>query len=125
MEVMIDGVKYVPVTNDEVALSVLVPSVSTRRETFAQVVMDQLFGQHEKLSEADRKRVEILVLTDAGRNGGMIVGEKRNAMVRMARGTYVVFVDDDDRVADDYLASLLEATSSGANILHRCHCERP
>lgn len=117
MEVTIDGVRYVPVTHDEVALTVLVPSVSTRRATFAQVVMDQLFSQHEKMTPEDQRRVEILIVTDTGRSGGMVVGDKRNAMVRMARGAYVVFVDDDDRVSDDYLATLLRATEHGTDCI--------
>ena len=117
MDVVIDGVPYVPATRDEVALSILVPSVSTRRATFAPKIMDQLFGQHERLDAADRQRVEILIVTDAGREGGMIVGDKRNALVRMARGKYVAFVDDDDRVSDDYITSLLKATSTGCDVI--------
>lgn len=114
MDVTIDGVRYVPVVHDEVVLTVLVPSVSTRRATFAPKIADALFGQHERLTPADRKRVEILILTDAK---GMLVGDKRNAMVRMARGTYVVFVDDDDRIADDYISTLLDATGAGADCI--------
>ena len=111
MDVMIDGVRYERAQVDEsVMLSVLVPSVSSRRATFAPKIADMLFGQHEKLPAADRLRVEILIVTDTGRDGGMLVGDKRNALMRMARGKYVVFVDDDDRVADDYLKSLLAAT---------------
>lgn len=97
-----------------VALSVLVPSVSARRADFAPKIADALFGQHEALPTADQARVEILMLTDAR---GMVLGEKRNAMVRMAQGDYVVFVDDDDRVADDYLATLLAATEHGADAI--------
>lgn len=97
-----------------VALSVLVPSVSARRSDFAPKIADALYGQHEALPATDRARVEILMLTDAK---SMILGDKRNAMVRIAQGDYVVFVDDDDRVADDYLAALLEATSHGADAI--------
>lgn len=117
MEVTIDGVRYLPVTHDEVALTVLVPSVSTRRKTFGPAITDALFSQHEKLTPDQQRRVEILIITDAGRSGGMVVGDKRNAMVRMARGEYVVFVDDDDRVVDDYLLTLLDATTHGADCI--------
>lgn len=117
MEVTIDGVRYLPVTHDEVALTVLVPSVSTRRKTFGPAMTDALFTQHERLTADQQRRVEIIIVTDAGRSGGMVVGDKRNAMVRMARGTYVVFVDDDDRVTDDYLLTLLQATDSGADCI--------
>lgn len=114
MHVMIDGVRYIKAQQDEVELSILVPSVSSRRATFAPKIAEALFGQHEVLSEADRKRVEILMLTDAK---GVLVGDKRNAMVRMARGNYVVFVDDDDRVTEDYIQALLAATKSDADCL--------
>lgn len=97
-----------------VALSVLVPSVSSRRETFAPKIMDQLFGQHEMLSPENRRRVEILILTDAK---GVALGTKRNDMIRIARGEYVAFVDDDDRVSEDYLATLLSATDHGADVI--------
>lgn len=117
MEVTIDGVRFVPLAQDEVSLTVLVPSVSTRRKTFGPAMTDALFSQHERLTPDQQRRVEILIVTDAGRSGGMVVGDKRNAMVRMARGTYVVFVDDDDRVTDDYLLTLLQATESGADCI--------
>lgn len=117
MEVMIDGVRYVQAQQDEIALSVLIPSVGSRRASFAPKIMEALFGQHERLSPEAQRRVEILTLMDAGRSGGMLVGDKRNAMVRMARGQYVVFVDDDDRVESDYLETLLEATKNGADCI--------
>lgn len=87
-------------------LSVLVCSTHTRRATFAPKIMDQLFGQWELLPGADQDRVEIMVLTD---NKQMMLGEKRNVMVDAARGRYVQFVDDDDRVADDMIRAVLAA----------------
>lgn len=87
-----------------VTLSILVPSVHSRRHDFALKIADELYGQWAAL--ADPRRVEILMLTDAK---GMVLGAKRNAMVQIAQGEYVAFVDDDDRVAPDYIASLLEA----------------
>ena len=97
-----------------VALSVLIPSVSARRTDFAPAIMEQVYGQHEALTEADQARVEIIMLTDAK---SMVLGDKRNALVRLAQGDYVVFVDDDDRIADDYLATLLEATCHGKDAI--------
>lgn len=95
-------------------LSILVCGVHTRYATFLPQIQGQLFGQYEALPDVDKDRVEIVVLTD---NKKMMLGEKRNLMVDMAQGRYTVFVDDDDRVADDYVASLLEATSSDADII--------
>jgi len=49
--------------------------------------------------------VEVLALTDAKR---MILGDKRNRLVLAAVGDYVVFLDDDDWIAPDYLHHLLK-----------------
>lgn len=95
-------------------LSILVCSVHTRYDTFLPKIEKQLFEQYAALSEADQERVEIIVLTD---NKKMMLGHKRNVMVEMAQGEYIVFVDDDDRIADDYIYSILEGTKSGADCI--------
>lgn len=97
-----------------VDLSILVPSVHTRYNTFALRLQDQLWKQHGRLLPADQQRVEILVLTDAK---GMSIGAKRNALVSIARGRYVQFVDDDDRLHPDALQAVLAATISDADAI--------
>ncbi|AMS02569.1 glycosyltransferase [Gordonia phage Yvonnetastic] len=84
-----------------IELSILVCSTHTRYNTFAPKIQEQLYGQ---LNESNQDRVEILMLTD---NKQIMLGEKRNMMVEMAQGEWVVFVDDDDRVAPDYIDQLL------------------
>lgn len=93
-------------------LSILVCSVDTRYKTFLPLIQEQLFTQYNALPELDRERVEIIVLTD---NKKMMLGHKRNVMVDIAQGKYITFVDDDDRVSDDYIAELLAATASDAD----------
>lgn len=93
-------------------LSILVCSVHTRYKTFLPKIQDQLYDQYSALSEADQDRVEIIILTD---NKKMMLGHKRNTMVNIAQGKYVVFVDDDDRIAPDYISELLKATASDAD----------
>lgn len=93
-------------------LSVLVCSVHTRYDTFLPRIEKQLFDQLNSLAEADQQRVEIIVLTD---NKQMMLGHKRNTMIDIAQGKYIAFVDDDDRIADDYIAELLKATESDAD----------
>lgn len=93
-------------------LSILVCSVHTRYDNFLIQIEKQLFNQYSALSEVDQSRVEIVVLTD---NKMMMLGHKRNKMVELAQGKYIAFVDDDDRVSDDYIQQLLDATNSNAD----------
>lgn len=81
-----------------VALSVLVPTVPGR-EPKLQQLLASLDSQ-----VAARTDVELLVLRDCR---GMTIGEKRNRMIAISRGAYVAFVDDDDAVAPDYVATIV------------------
>lgn len=87
-------------------LSVLIPSVHTRRNTFLPTISERIYSLYEALSEDQQGEVEILILCD---NKKMMLGEKRNVMMDMAQGDYITFVDDDDRISDDYLVELLKA----------------
>lgn len=40
------------------------------------------------------------------------IGQKRNKLLELATGEYVVFIDDDDRVSEDYLSLILKAIES-------------
>ena len=95
-------------------LSVLICSTHTRYNTFGRTIQDQIWGQYAQLDPVLQDRVEILMLTD---NKAMMLGQKRNAMVDIAQGKYVVFVDDDDRLEPDYLVSLVDAARYDADVI--------
>lgn len=76
--------------------SVLIPHVADRP---SPPVLADLLRQAEKWPE-----VEILWLGDNRRRS---IGAKRQALLDVARGNYLAFVDDDDAVAPDYLARIL------------------
>ncbi len=97
-----------------IALSILVCSVDTRYKTFLPKIQEQLFTQCDDLPDDQRQQVEVIILTD---NKQMMLGHKRNVMVDIAQGKYVAFVDDDDRIADDYIATLLKATATNADAI--------
>jgi len=50
--------------------------------------------------------VEVLTETD---NGETPIGLKRNNILKRSKGEYVVFIDDDDEVSDDYIQKILKA----------------
>jgi len=56
-------------------------------------------------NQAANKPVQIAYLGD---NKRMSVGTKRNLLMQIAEGERIVFVDDDDRISDNYVDKLLE-----------------
>ena len=96
-------------------LSILIPSVHTRWNTFARQIQSQIYDQYNDLRPEDQARVEILFWSD---NKTMTIGEKRNRMVEAARGRYVTFIDDDDKITKDYTSALLTAIAhSDADVI--------
>lgn len=90
-----------------IELSILICSTHTRRNTFMPRMVERIYSLYEALSEQDQSKVEVLTLID---NKKMMLGHKRNVMTDMAQGKYVAFVDDDDRIEDNYLSELLAVT---------------
>ncbi|HTV49520.1 MAG TPA: glycosyltransferase family A protein [Phycisphaerae bacterium] len=84
-------------------LSILVCALDSRRH-FSDVLLPQIYKQIFSL--ADHNRVELHVLLDQKR---FTVGAKRNILMSRARGKFSCFIDDDDRIAPDYVASVLKA----------------
>jgi len=100
-----------------IKLSILVPSVPSRLTTFYPRIMSELLKQCEKYSD-----VEIIGLFD---NKKRTVGEKRQDLLNLARGEYLVFIDDDDRISDDYISSIMEEIYKNPNtdcIVFDCIC---
>ena len=95
-------------------LSILVLSTHTRRNTFLPKSLEIIYSQYEKLNEIAQNEVEILFLVD---NKKMSVGTKRNKLISISQGQYYVFCDDDDRVSDDYIKTLLDATYSDKDVI--------
>lgn len=89
-------------------LSVLICSTDTRYRNFGLAIQDQVWRQVDGLSHDYRERIEVLFLSD---NKKMMLGRKRNALVNIAQGRYVQFIDDDDRIASDMFQLILDATA--------------
>lgn len=89
-----------------IKLSILIPSTHKRWDNFNLKIQEQLFSQYDKLTPEQQKEVEILMFVDTK---SRMLGQKRNEMVNLALGEYVVHVDSDDRVAPNYITSLLNA----------------
>lgn len=77
-------------------LSILICSLN-EREKMLNVLLS-------KLSKQKTSSVEILVERD---NGSMLIGDKRNLLLKNSNSKYVCFIDDDDDVSDDYVSKIL------------------
>lgn len=85
-----------------ILLSVLIPAIPNRFEK-----AQRLFKKLSALS--DGMEIEVLCLFD---NKKRSVGLKRDALVQIAAGKYLTFVDDDDDVYDDYIGKIIEAINN-------------
>lgn len=84
-----------------IPLSILIPSISSRNESASRLYRD-LERQIVECGES----VQCLMLVN---NGTCSVGRIRNDLRAISHGEYIAFVDDDDRVEPDYVASILRA----------------
>ena len=92
-------------------LSILTPTIPGREKQL-HTLQTRIEVQSSALKTSGQ--VEHLILSD---NRTRSIGAKRQALVDIARGEYIAFVDDDDDVSDDYVASLLEAAQTGADVI--------
>jgi glycosyltransferase involved in cell wall biosynthesis len=58
---------------------------------------------------------EVEVVTDISMNYN--IGTKRNKLLSLASGKYVVFIDDDDLISSDYIEKILEACKSDCDCI--------
>jgi len=82
-------------------LSILICSLN-QRESMLNNLLSQLRKQKTNA-------IEILVEKD---NGTMLIGDKRNLLLKNSRGKYVAFIDDDDDISEDYVPKVLNAIQS-------------
>jgi glycosyltransferase involved in cell wall biosynthesis len=83
-----------------VLLSILIPSLAQRREKL-ELLLAELRAQIGR--DSSEEETELLTLIDGGEES---IGRKRNTLLQLARGRFVAFIDDDDRVSGDYIKSI-------------------
>lgn len=94
--------------NADILLTILVPTVPSRLVYFYPKIMAQLLSQTEKYNN-----IEVISFFD---NKKRTIGKKRNEMLNLAQGKYVTFVDDDDRLTDDYIDEIMNALNNNNNV---------
>ena len=88
--------------NNLILLSILIPTVNGR-ERFFEHITRKLTKQ---INQVGSDLVQLLFYKD--RKGEHTTGYKRNVLIQNAKGKFVVFVDDDDDVSQDYVKSIVD-----------------
>lgn len=84
-------------------LTILIPTLPARRSFFERL-MDQVMKQFEEHrlrcgEQVDEQLIEVIWDDTVG----CTIGHKRNVLMAKAQGKYLCFIDDDDRIADNYI----------------------
>jgi glycosyltransferase involved in cell wall biosynthesis len=95
-------------TNNPCLLSILIPTMESRLPLFTRLRAEL---ERQRAVPGAGPAVEILTLSD---DGSERVGTKRNRLMDMALGRFLVFVDDDDRINPDYVRLILAAIRENA-----------
>lgn len=85
-------------------LSILICTIPSRSEMLKQLTQQLML----LLNKYDKDEYEVLVNADEKLN----VGKKRNLLLESSSGDYVVFIDDDDEIHDNYIDAFMNAIKS-------------
>ena len=92
-------------------LSILIPSTFDRRTVLISLLIN-IYNQIAR-NNAD-EIVEVLIEED---DREIPTGTKRNTLVLKSKGKYIVFVDSDDFIVEDYVALILKAAESDCDAI--------
>ena len=92
-------------------LSILICTIEKRKEMFLSLIKN--FAEQSLLLSDDKKNSFEVCVCDAE---DISIGEKRNELIALAKGKFVVFVDDDDLVSDDYVSNILTCIEQNPDI---------
>ena len=90
-----------------IKLSILIPTLPNRLEIFYLPLMKILLKQIEPYNN-----IELISLFD---NKKRTIGRKRQNMIDIIQGEYVCFIDDDDRISDDYVKLIMNTLNNNPN----------
>lgn len=82
-------------------LSILIPSIPSRFESHLFPLWKELQRQ---INNYGVDLVEVLILTD---NKQRSIGAKRQALLNLAQGEYIAYLDDDDTPEPDYIGQFI------------------
>lgn len=89
-------------------LSILIPSLESRAHLL-NVLIENINNQIK-----EHYAVEVITLVD---NKQITTGAKRQRLLEMSKGKYIVFIDDDDYIPEYYVEEMLKGCSSDCDCM--------
>lgn len=89
--------------------SILICGIPNRLDSYMPALLKDLCEQAKPFPD-----VEVLCLFDNQRRS---TGYKRNTLLEIARGDYISYIDDDDRVAPNYVSRIRQALDSRTDVV--------
>jgi glycosyltransferase involved in cell wall biosynthesis len=98
-------------------LSILIPTMPCRKPLFQRLIriLAPQLGLGDGIDKILRNE-DVEVLQDMD-NGEITIGAKRNRLLSKATGDYVVFIDDDDRVTENYVQMIMAGIAKGVDVV--------
>lgn len=87
-------------------LSILIATMPSRKDSF-DLMMATISVQKLKLNE---RIVDVEIIIDDSMEYN--IGTKRQKLLELANGDYIVYIDDDDRISPTYIQQILKATET-------------
>lgn len=104
-------------------ISILIPTIPSRESSLnnlLKILLPQMstfttsisYDDGNPISKYHNFNSEIIVYSD---NKKITTGEKRNRLLKIAKGKYVIYIDDDDEVPNYYINELKKACDSDSD----------
>lgn len=91
---------------NKIMLSILIATIQERQAQFTSLM--KIFN-HQLDRDGLRDNVEICFISD---NKEISIGKKRQRLLEMAKGEWIVFFDDDDQPSNNYIKLIMEGIIS-------------
>lgn len=104
-------------------ISILIPTIPSRESSLnnlLKILLPQMstftsskdYDNNITILKYHNFDVEIIVCSDEKK---ITTGEKRNRLLKIAKGKYIVYIDDDDEIPDYYIREMLKACDSDSD----------
>ena len=97
----------------EVMLSILIATMPGREQhlkSLHSILLPQIMSWNAPVEVIMNRDMEIF-------GNPLVIGRKRNELLKEAIGEYIVYIDDDDEITSNYISLILEACKSGADCI--------